>query len=157
MATGTGPIKYRHAVLPADEAQRPRSTWPPQLDGEGLRRPRTNARSERVRFDELGEVRAKFEVAGIWSELTILTLDAPGALALVPITGVGDDAGWVRATLAPRLRALPGWAAANDTALEHAVAYACRQSIGPAEGERLEDWAETAIWSRRAVRTRDGR
>ena len=152
VATGTGPIKYRHLVQAAEEGRRARSTWPPQVSATEIRRDRVNARSERAAFAELTEVRAKFEISGIWSDLTILTLEAPGALVVVPIGVLDRDRDWVRDPLAPRLARLPGWSGGAAAALERALEYSGRRVIGPARGETPAEWAESPIWSRAAVR-----
>ncbi|MBJ7471574.1 MAG: hypothetical protein JHD16_09750 [Solirubrobacteraceae bacterium] len=147
VATGTGPIKYRHTLDTSTPARAPRSFWPPVLVGDTLQRRREHARSESVDLDRLVEVRAKFEVSGIWSAATLLTLDDGDGLVVVPIDG-DSVADWVDIVLAPVLAARPGWGPSNDERLERAVTYARRRQVGPADGERLDDWAEWSIWER---------
>lgn len=147
VATGTGPMKYRHLLEPTERSMAPRSSWPPDLTDGTLTRRRWNARTEAVGFDDVSEVRVKFEVAGIWSDLAVFTLDADHDFAIVPVGGPGESA-WVRTDLLPVLRGLPGWNADTDSRIGRALEYACRMEVGPGRGERLRDWAESPIWSR---------
>lgn len=146
IATGTGPLKYRHRYDPANGDNAAQSHWPPSIEDGWLIRERTNARAEMVDLANLQELRAKFEVSGIWSELTVLNLASDGRLALVPIQGARDRT-WVEKHLWPVLRTLAGWTAYEDDRLRRALDYAARNPIGPTEDESLADWAEWGIWS----------
>ena len=143
VATLTGPFKYRHRLDPAPVIE-PSAAGGVTVTAEELARRRPSMREERVRWEELAEIRAKFEIAGIWSDMTLLTFDSGGGFAVVPLSGTHGPQ--VVAALRPHLRRLPGW---SDGPLEVALEYATRHpQIGPRRGESIHDWAERPIWSR---------
>ena len=156
VATGTGPMKYRHTLDASTPARAPRSIWPPVHTDGVVERRREFARTEAVNVGRLVEIRAKFEVSGIWSAMTLLTLDDGAGLVVIPVDG-DRDADWVKHELAPKLAALPGWSELQEARLDRALEYACRRELGPAEGEQLSDWAEWSIWERSASETTKAR
>jgi hypothetical protein len=155
LATRTGPIKYRHLFdLPpirTDSGSRNVRVLggPPGHRGivvsaEGLTRTLPGMREEAVRWDRLVEIRAKFELSGIWAESTLLTFEDGEGLAVVPV-GYSGDAAWVLRKLRPRLRRLPGW---DDAPLDFALEFATRDPVGPRRGEPRRHMAERPVWER---------
>lgn len=149
-ATGTGPIKFRDDG-PAREEDEDDDSFELQhltVDDDGAARVRAGGRTERIRFEELTEVRAKFELAGIWADAALLTLDSPTDLLVVALgSTAGVDAARLR--LLPRLRRLPGWGRRSDRAFADACEYALRDRVGPTLFERAATRAERPVWRRR--------
>ena len=134
VATRTGPLKYREDV-PSGEIRGHRGI---RVDGEGLGRQLPGMRSEAVRWDGLLEVRAKFELAGIYADPVLLVLDDGAELAVVPV-GSARDLAFVQEAVAPRLRRLPGW---DDAALDAVLRFA--------DAAVRAETAERAVWKRPA-------
>ena len=148
VATGTGPVKYRHRIEPRRRSNLDLDPAEPRqltIDDDGVVRERQGGRTERAAFAELREVRAKFEASGIWAEKALLVLHTAGDLALVPL-GYTEQVERARSELLPRLRILPGWNEDANTALDRACQYGLREL--DLAGEDLHDWAERPIWAR---------
>ena len=152
VATGTGPVKYRHRLDPRTPVPPPKGDeYAPRLhvDDEGVTRQRRGGRTEHVRFAELDEVRVKFEASGVWADSSILVLSSRRDLAVAPV-GSSDQVEAFRERLLPRLRLLPGWDGGCDAAVEDACEYGMRQAVGPRPWERLGSRAERPVWRRPA-------
>ena len=135
VATRTGPLKYRDDEAPAGEVRGHRGL---EAGDEGLTRRLPGMRPQAVRWQDLGEIRAKFELAGIYADPVLLLLDAGDDLVVVPV-GSTRDVTFVEAVLAPRLERLPGW---DGAALDAALRFA--------DGSVRADAAERAVWKRPA-------
>lgn len=148
VATGTGPIKWRHYLMPATFAID--DELPPQslvVDEEGLSREFRGfpGGQESIRWRDLTEIRAKFEITGIWSDPTLLILRGGNEQVVIPIfNGVLD------AALRERLVALPGFGSRSEAALNDALDYA--RGYGYADRsiswEELRSRAERSVWTR---------
>ena len=132
VATRTGPLKYREDA-PAGDITGHRGI---EVADEGLRRRLPGMRPQAVRWDGLVEVRAKFELAGIYADPVLLVLDGGADLAVVPV-GSARDVAFLQAEVAPRLRALPGW---DEVALDDVLRFA--------DGAVRADTAEQPVWKR---------
>ncbi len=142
VATLNGPMKYRHLVA----SREPPTAAALAVDDDGIRRALGDVRPQAVRFDELTEIRAKFELSGIWSDMALIVFETPRDLAVIGVNTTHDEA-FFETELLPRLRRLDGWGADNERALTEAIAYGRRHpEIGPTADERIEDWAEHPIW-----------
>lgn len=108
VATGTGPLKYRHHIEPEREEnvdRHERRTL--TVDDERIVRTRAGGRTEQVAFAELAEVRVKFELSGIWADAALLTLDSPRDLVVLPL-GSEDKVAHFQEQVLPRLRLRTG-------------------------------------------------
>ena len=132
VASRTGPLKYRDDV-PAGRVSGHRGI---EAGDDGLTRRLPGMRAEAVRWDGLREIRAKFELAGIYADPVLLVLDDGAGLAVVPV-GSARDVAFVHAALLPRLWRLPGW---DDTALGAALRFA--------DGSVRAELAEVPVWKR---------
>lgn len=146
VATGTGPIKFRHAL--EHDARPPESYGTlPRIDELGVRRGRSWGLSrQEVDWDDLVEVRLKFEIGSIWAEHSLAVLHGREGLCTVNLPGADDE---VVLRLHEHLRRLPGWDDAAEAAFADAVDYAERFR----RGECSEDFwerCERPLWHRSA-------
>jgi len=143
VATRTGPVKYRHLVVPRSIPPEDYYRTDYSVDDRAVTRRVWQGRTERARFDELSEVRAKFEVSGIWAEPTLIVLHSASDLAVIPIYG-HESADRAHRELLPRLRGLPGWTRASEAAF----ADACRYPVEPRLSlATFSSRAERPIWA----------
>ena len=149
VASGTGPMKFRHRLRPTRPGVRDLGTRELAIDDDGVLRTVVGGRTEAVRFADVREIRVKFELWGLWAPPSILTIDAAGAMAVIPLGG-RETVDLCHRELLPKLRRLPGWNAAAEAAVEDACAYALRDRIGavPGEAEYDQSRAERPVWRR---------
>jgi hypothetical protein len=148
VASQTGPIKYRHALVEEDwQSREPPGDWLEnfEVDDRGVsRRLRDPALrpAEHVLWDDLAEIRAKFEVAGVWAEKSLLVLGGAASQCVVPVRGEGG----LPPGLLAALERLPGFDERARRAVGDAVAYA-ESDRWPGPVERRTR-AERPVWRR---------
>ncbi len=149
VATETGPIKYRHALFPLED--NPDETAPREyadrfeIDDRGIVRHLRSqglAPREYVEWDDLVETRAKFEVAGIWADKSILVLRAAASQCVVPVHVDGS----LPPGLTDALTRLPGFDDEAHAALRDACEYAASDAW-PNPIQRSSR-AERPVWRR---------
>ena len=148
VATGTGPMKYRH-LLDREEVEA--AQLPDQRlsfdEGSVMRHAVSVGLGfvQRVALDSINEVTVKFEVAGVWSDGSLLVLRSPESVATVPVKPTElADAGW--SAVLGALRTLPGWGASAETAVQDATEYASRDEVGPRTRHEFRTRRERPVW-----------
>ena len=148
IATGTGPVKLRHFLtgdfaIPPDEAELPGQSL--VVDDAGVRRRFRGfpGGHEQIGWGALTEIRAKFEITGIWSDPTLLILRGHNEQVVVPIFD-----GTLDLALRERLVGLPGFDSQSEDALDDALDYARRygHEDRPISRAELRTRAERLIW-----------
>jgi hypothetical protein len=155
VATGTGPLKWRHYLVPrpfvgpaaADDL--PRQSLVVDDDGVSREFRGFPGGHESIRWDELAEIQAKFEITGIWSDPALLILRGHHGQVVIPIFD-----GMLEPALRERLMALPGFDSRSARALDDVLEYARKfgEEDRPISEEELRMRAERNLWTRPADR-----